>query len=95
MYGDEFSKIKAAVDEYQRSAGFIEDLQRRRQTLDVHRKDGELIQVAFVGNSGKIDVPEVLQVHLAHWLDTEFAKLQSQAAEYQRRLTCPPGTNDR
>lgn len=96
MYGDEFTKIKAAVDEYQRCASLAEDLQRRRVSLDTHyRKQCEKIQIGFVGNTGTIDVPDVLQVHLAHWLDQEFSKLQSQLAERQVSLVCPPGTNDR
>lgn len=96
MYGDEFSKIKAAVDEYQRCASLAEDLQRRRVSLDTHfRKQGEKIQIGFVGNTGTIDVPDVLQGHLANWLDKEFSKMQSQLADMQVSLTCPAGTNSR
>lgn len=95
MYGDEFSRIKQAVDDYQRLAAFAEELQRRRQSLDVHCKTGEKMQIAFVGNTGKIDVPDQLQVHLQHWLDSEFSKLQGDCARQQALLTCPAGTSDR
>jgi hypothetical protein len=95
MYGDEFRKIKVAADEYQRLAAFMEDLQRRRQQLEVHRKQGEKLQIAFVGNTGKIDVPDQMQVHLHAWLDSAFAKMQSECSRHQMLLTCPAGTNDR
>lgn len=95
MYGDEFRKIKDAVDDYQRLGQFAEELQRRRQALDVHRKQGERIKIAIIGNSGSIDLPEQLQVRLYGWLEAEFTKLQCECSRLQQALTCPAGTSNR
>lgn len=99
MHGNEFSVIKAAVDEYTKAKNLIEDIARRREQLKAHREQRELIKIGFIGlgfigNTGTIEIPETMQAELAKWLDDRFAKVQSDAAYYQRQLTCPAGTSD-
>lgn len=95
MYGDEFAKIRHAADEYAKAASLIEEIDRRRKQLKRHCDQKELLKIAVIGNTGTIEIPEVMQSDLGKWLDERFAKVQSDARKYQQQLTCPAGTNDR
>lgn len=95
MYGDEFSKIKAAVDHYASANAVKADLQTKRQSLAQHRNGGAKIQIGFVGNSDRIDVPEKIAGLLYEWLDRQMAIEQDELSRFQVALTCPAGTNDR
>lgn len=95
MYGDEFSKIKAAVESYGAAQRLIDDVQEKRKQLKLHAEQNEPIKLAFIGNTGTIEIHETMQADLRKWLDERFQKVQDDAARFQRQLTCPAGTNDR
>lgn len=95
MYGDEFVKIKAALDGYMNASNARDDLQKKRRILGDRRKEKTAIKIAFVGVTGEIDVPAAITNELYEWLDTRMAALQGELATYQVSLTCPAGTCER
>lgn len=95
MYGDEFCKIKEAVDHYAAAAAEAERLQKCRQSLELRRKDGDHMLLSFVGTSATVDIPSSIQSLLFVWLDDQLLKKQAECARFQTRITCPAGTNDR
>lgn len=95
MYGDEYTKIRDAIKLYESAGSVIQSCGDKRQRLAKYAAQKEKMQIAFVGNTGVIDIPDEMQKELHVWLDNRFWKMQSDAARLQESLTCPAATNNR
>ena len=95
MYGDEFAKIKTAIDNYTAADATKKHLQEKRSTLNERRALKTKLQIAFIGWTGNVDVPEAITEQLYEWLDCQLLHCQSELTAFQMQLTCPAATKDR
>ncbi len=95
MYGDEYVKIKNAVENYAAAGASKEHLQHLRQRLNERRKESVRLRIGFVGWADEVQVPETINEKLYQFLDEQLSAAQSELTAFQLLITCPAATSDR
>lgn len=93
MTPGEYERISKAVDEYRALLARQQECERCSKDLQNEMMRRELLQLSFVGNSMRIDLPDAIRKPIAQQIIGMLAEESIRLGDKMREIQCPAGTN--